>query len=274
MSRKRRLDNLATMRLGWELARREFQRNSAYRAATVSGLFTNTVFGFLRAAVLIAALRSARGGRIGGYGMGEALTYTWLTQSLLMVVAVWGWNDIALRIQTGDIATDFLRPYGLQSWWLARDGGRAAYQLIARGVFPLFTGWIFYSLIWPANALRWLAFSVSVVLAVVVSFGVRFIMNLLVFWTLDWRGVSSIHNVLMSVCSGMVLPVAFFPHGVSVTLRALPWYQALQAPIDVFLSRGDVGNVIGVQVLWVIATLAAGRGLLRLAHRKLVVQGG
>ncbi len=268
------LCNVGSMRFAWELARREFQRYATYRAATVAGLFTNTVFGFLRAAVLIAALRAAPSGRIGGYGTREALTYTWLTQSLLMVVAVWGWNDIALRVQTGDIATDLARPYGFLGWWLARDCGRAAYQMLARGIAPLVTGAVFYTLAFPSSAFRWVWFFFSIMLAVVVSFGLRFIVNLLVFWTLDWRGISMIHNVLMSVCSGMVVPVAFFPHAIASALRVLPWYQALQAPIDVFLGKGSTPTVLAVQALWAAATLLCARALLQIAQRRLVVQGG
>ncbi len=262
------------MRLFWELARREFRRYTTYRAATAAGLFTNTVFGFLRGAVMIAALRASSQGSIGGYNMSEAMSYTWLTQSMLMVVAVWGWNDIALRVLNGDIATDLARPVDFQMWWLARDFGRAWYQVLARGIVPVVTGLLVFDLALPASWWRWFGFSLSVVLAVAASFGLRFVMNLLVFWTMDWRGLSSTHNALMSVFSGMVLPVAFFPHWMAVSFRSLPWYQALQAPIDVFLGKGSLVQVLMIQFVWVFAMLAVGQALLVAAQRRLVVQGG
>ena len=40
------------------LARAGFRRWSSYRAATLAGVFTNTVFGFIRVAILLAALRA------------------------------------------------------------------------------------------------------------------------------------------------------------------------------------------------------------------------
>lgn len=43
------------MRLYTEVARRSFRRYAAYRGATVAGIFTNTVFGFIKAYVLIAS---------------------------------------------------------------------------------------------------------------------------------------------------------------------------------------------------------------------------
>ena len=262
------------MRLALELARCEFRRYSSYRAATVSGLFTNTVFGFLRAAVLLAALKATDGGVIGGYGRRDALTYTWLTQALLMTIAIWNWNDIAIRVQTGDIATDVVRPFDLQLWWLARDYGRAGYQVLARGIAMMIIGSVMFDLAIPTSAIRWLAFTVSVVLAVLVSYSMRFIVNLAVFWTLDWRGVSSAYNVCMSVFSGMAIPIAFFPSWIAHALRALPWYQALQAPIDVFLGKGSMPTVIALQLAWAAALLMIGRLVLTSATQRLVVQGG
>ena len=267
-------NTIRQMRLALELARAEFRRYSTYRAATVSGLFTNTVFGFLRAAVLIAALKATDGGVIGGYGRRDALTYTWLTQALLMTIVIWNWNDIAVRVQTGDIATDVVRPFDMQLWWMARDYGRAAYQVSARGVAMMLIGSVMFDLLIPTSAQRWLAFTVSVALAVMVSYAMRFIVNLCVFWTLDWRGVSSAHNLCMSIFSGMAVPVAFFPKWIAHALRALPWYQALQAPIDVFLAKGSMSNTILLQLLWAGALLILGRFVLAGATRRLVVQGG
>jgi ABC-type uncharacterized transport system permease subunit len=40
----------------WEVARRSYRRFSTYRVATAAGIFTNTVFAFLKAYVLIAVI--------------------------------------------------------------------------------------------------------------------------------------------------------------------------------------------------------------------------
>lgn len=265
---------ICEMRLALELARSEFRRYSSYRAATASGVFTNTVFGFLRAAVLIAALDASASGTIAGYDRRDALTYTWLTQALLMTIAIWNWNDIALRVQSGDIATDVVRPFDLQLWWLARDFGRAWYQILARGVIMMGIGSWAFDLMLPPSLLRWCGFALSVLLAVMVSFGLRFIVNLAVFWTFDWRGVSAVSNMLMSTLTGMSVPIAFFPEGISRVLKVLPWYQTIQAPIDAYLGKGSLAITLLEQTAWVVGTLVIGRIVLHAATRRLVVQGG
>ena len=77
----------------WQLVRAGWRRNATYRTATFAGAFTNIIFGFLRAAVLIATLDVA--GTIGDYDRADALTYTWMTQGLIMVIAIWRWNALA-----------------------------------------------------------------------------------------------------------------------------------------------------------------------------------
>ena len=131
------------------LARAGFRRWSSYRAATLAGVFTNTIFGFLRVAILLAAL-DAGGDRSAATPAADALTYTWLTQALIMMIAMWNWVDLATRIQTGDIVTDLQRPIDLQVA-VPRRGPRPRRlpSCIVRGLPPFVVGALFYDLRTP-----------------------------------------------------------------------------------------------------------------------------
>src|SRR5687767_4686714 len=106
-----------------------------------------------------------------------------------MTIYIWGWYEVARRVETGDIATDLQRPLVLQAYWFAQDLGRAAYHALFRGVPPFLVGALVFDIRVPDDAVAWLAFPLSVVLAVAVSFGFRFLFNLAAFWLLDYRGV-------------------------------------------------------------------------------------
>ena len=97
------------MRLEWELAVRGYRRFAAYPAATWAGIFTNTVFGFIQAYVLLSVYETR--GDIGGYDAAQTLTYVWLAQAMLSTVGIFGDAELAQRIQRGDVATD-LDPAG------------------------------------------------------------------------------------------------------------------------------------------------------------------
>ena len=58
------------MRLDWELAVRGYRRYAAYPAATWAGVFTNTVFGFIQAYILLALFETRDD--IGGYDATDA----------------------------------------------------------------------------------------------------------------------------------------------------------------------------------------------------------
>ncbi len=252
-----------------------FRSYATYRAATIAGLFTNIVFGFLRGAILLAAIRQA--GDIGGYSTTDALAYVWLTQGLIAVIAIWNWNELALRIESGDIATDLTRPIDPQRYWLARDFGRAAYALCIRGIGPVAVGFVLFDVTVPPDVWQWMSFVVSVALAVWISFGLRFIVNLAPIWLRDWRGALIVSNVLATLMSGFLMPIAWFPHWARVVMHALPWAGTTQAPIDVFLGKASGPSgiaTIGLQAAWGFALFVCGRFALIAGTRKLVVHGG
>ncbi|KRE92638.1 ABC transporter permease [Nocardioides sp. Soil774] len=260
------------------VATRAFRRYSTYRAATLAGIFTNSVFGVIYSFAYLALWRANP--TAGGYDAQDAVTYVWLGQALLMTIALWGGgatDDLAERIRTGDIAIDLYRPVGILGWYLAADLGRAAYQLLTRGVGPVLVGVLAFDIALPGSATDAAAFAVSLVLAVVVSFGIRFLVASTAFWLLDQSGVKVMTGAFAIFFSGLLLPLVLFPGWLGTLARALPWASYVQVPADIWLGKHagtDLALALGFQVLWAVVLLAACQGVLRLATRKVVVQGG
>ncbi|MEV8533470.1 ABC-2 family transporter protein [Streptomyces sp. NPDC051211] len=267
------------MRLYLTVAAGGFRRFATYGTATAAGVFTNTVFGFIVAYTYVA-LWSERPD-LGGYDQAEALTFVWMSQSLLAAGALIGGGfqeELQERIRTGDIAVDLYRPADLQMWWLAADLGRAGFQLLGRGVVPLVAGAVAFRLALPAEPGRWLLFLVSVFLGLVVSFALRYLLGLAAFWLLDGQGINMMATVVSIFFSGMLLPLTVFPGGFGELVRALPWAAMLQVPMDVLLGKhagaGAAVPALGFQLGWALVLLGAGRLLQSAATRKVVVQGG
>lgn len=263
------------LRLYLSVAVSSFRRYATYRVATAAGVFTNTVFGFVLAYTFIA-LWSERP-HLGGYDASQALTYVWTGQALLAGVALLGGGaqeDLQERIRTGDVAVDLYRPVDLQSWWLAADLGRAAFHLVGRGVVPMAVGAVFFDLSLPASPRVWALFTVSVVLAVVVSFAFHYLLALSTFWLLDGQGIAQFGSLLTIFLSGMLLPLNVFPGAFGEAVRTLPWAAMLQVPADVLLGEAGPGGALAFQAGWAVVLLAAGRLLQSAATRRVVVQGG
>ncbi|MBB5806071.1 ABC-2 type transport system permease protein [Saccharothrix ecbatanensis] len=258
------------MRAYARLALAGFRRYSTYRQAMVAGMATNVAFGLLRMAVLVAAVSQ---GSIAGYDVAATATYVWLGQGLMAVVVLWGDKQLADRIRSGDVVVDLYRPWHLQSALLAEDVGRAGYALLVRLAPPIAFGALFFPFRWPELATLPL-FAVSVVLAVAVSFGMRFLLNATTFWLLDNRGVQALYTGFAWLLSGLAVPLAFFPSWALPFLWSTPFAAMLQAPIDVFLERGSPWPLLAGQAFWAVVVLGAGHLVLQRAVRKVVVQGG
>ncbi|MFF0788097.1 ABC transporter permease [Streptomyces spiralis] len=252
-----------------------FRRYATYRAATAAGVFTNTVFGLILVYTYLA-LWDVRP-HLGGYDRAQAVTYVWLGQAFLSTLAIGGGgveDEVMERIRTGDIAIDLYRPADLQLWWLAADLGRAMFQLVGRGIVPFVFGALFFPVALPTGPLTWVAFLGAVLMAMLVSFGIRFLVALSAFWLMDGTGVVQMAWLAGYFCSGMLLPLNVFPGALGEVVRALPWSSLLQAPADVLLGHAEPLSTYAFQGAWAVALLAAGRLLQSAATRRVVVQGG
>jgi ABC-2 type transport system permease protein len=261
----------------WAITVRSFRRFSTYRIATASGIFTNTVFGFIFCGVYLT-LWGARPG-LGGYDVADALTFVWLQQGLLMPIGIFGattTTELGERVRSGAIAVDLYRPTELMTWWLSMDAGRALFQLAARGGVPLLIGSLVFDLTFPSSAAQWAAVAVALPFGILVSFGIRYLVALSGFWITDSRGMETLAMVLSLFFSGTILPLVVFPGWIGEVARATPWAATLQVPIDVWLGRnpGGIGSALAFQLLWIAVLVSAGRLATALAMRKVVIQGG
>jgi ABC-2 type transport system permease protein len=263
------------MRLYLEVARRALQRQFAYRTENLAGLITNVFFGYLRAAVFLAVYQTTT--TIGGYDANAAVTYSWVTQALIMVTSMWGWWEVEETIRTGDVVSDLAKPFSYVGFWLARDLGRAAYYVVFRAAPVLLAGQVLYGLRWPSSVGAWLAFALGMWLAVVVSFGWRFLLNISAFWTTDARGLGYIALAASMFLGGFVVPIRYFPDWSQPFVLALPFASFTQTPADLFVERivgFDILRPLLLQLMWAIVLVTTAQAVTLLATRRVVIQGG
>jgi ABC-2 type transport system permease protein len=271
-------DGSGKVRVFGVLARAGFRRYSTYRQATLAAAFTNSVFGFLRCSVLLAVAAASVDGSPGGYTPQQLATYTWVTQALIGIVLLWGFTDLSDRIRSGDVVTDLLRPVHPVVTYLATDLGRAAHACLIRFGVPIVVGAVFFDLHLPQRALSYPLFGLSVLLAVLISFSCRYLLNSVAYWILDVRGLLLMWTFATSCCAGLAFPLHFLPSWAVWPLwLATPFPSMLQAPVDVIVERGTGLQLAGVvlgQAAWAALLLAACVLVQRRAERRLVIQGG
>lgn len=150
--------------------------------------------------------------------------------------------------------------------------------MLTRFVPPVLTGPLFFDLYLPRRWFTVPLFALAVLLAVVVCFGCRYLVNASAYWLHDVRGPIMLWTLGSGVLGGLYFPLRFLPHWASASLWvATPFPSLLQSPLDVLVERDpwpqQVGLVAG-QALWAILLLAACWSVQRRAERRLVAQGG
>jgi ABC-2 type transport system permease protein len=263
------------LRLFWEITQRSYQRYLTYRAATVAGLVTNFFFGILRASILVALYGTQT--QVEGISVNGVITYAALTQAVIGYLSLFNWYDLMITVYTGEVGSDLLKPMSYLGYWMARDLGRAAVQLVFRG-FTVMAGYaLLFDLTWPQGTGQWLALGVTLIFSWLLSFLWRFLINLASFWTPNARGVLRLFFVLSWFFSGFLMPLRFFPDWVIKLSYLTPFPEMLNTVVEVYLGvlKGpELLKALAFQLMWVLVLFLGAQFVLRAGVRRLVILGG
>jgi ABC-2 type transport system permease protein len=96
-------------------------------------------------------------------------------------------------------------------------------------------------------------------------------------WTLSGEGINRIMLSIVTIFTGMVIPLPLFPDWLQPVLHWQPLRGVVDVPYRIY--SGDILPVVAVgeivqQACWVVLLIWCGRWLLSVSIRRLVVQGG
>jgi len=263
------------MRLFWELTRLSIQRHITYRAATFAGLMTNFFFGLLRIAVMVGLYGTRP--EVAGMTLQDAITFTGLAQASIAFLALFSWFDIMQSVYSGQIGSDLLKPINYFRFWMAQDLGRAVVNLALRASVIMLFYAIFFDLSAPSTLGQWLSLAAALMLAWMISFSYRFLINLAAFWSPDAIGIGRFFFALSWFFSGFLMPLRFFPDWFVRLCYLTPFPHTVNTIIEVYLgllTREELIQALSAQVIWVVILFAAGQIVLQAGVRRLVIQGG
>jgi ABC-2 type transport system permease protein len=263
------------MRLFLHLMRLSFQQQLAYRTAVLAGLVTNFFFALLKAAVLTALYHGQE--EVNGLTLQQSITYIVLAQGLIAFLMIFGSWEVMDTVYNGAIGADLLRPVRLFVYWMARDAGRSIVNFVGRGLVLMAGFALFYPLLLPAGWQSGLMLIPTLLLAWMVSFAWRFLINLAAFWTPDARGFGRIAFTASQLLSGFIMPMRLYPDWFIHLCRLTPFPAMVDTTAQVYLGlvRGpELLQALLVQAAWAVILALLAQIVLAAGVRKLVIQGG
>jgi len=254
-----------------------------YRAAAFAGFGTQLFWGLIKVMVLVAFFESATS--TPPMTVGQVLVYVWLGQALLGLLP---WNvdaEIAGHIRSGGVAYELLRPLDLYGFWFARTlAFRAAPTLLRMGPMIVFAyfglpliGLGEWALPLPASGASAGVFLMSVLVTLLLSTAVTMVLHISLRWTLSGEGFNRLLLGVVPVFSGLVIPLPLFPDWLQPLLYWQPFRGLADVPFRIYsghIAAADAMLELVMQVAWAALVIAFGVVLLRVASRRLVVQGG
>jgi ABC-2 type transport system permease protein len=253
-----------------------------YRAAAAAGFATQAWFGVISVMVLAAFYHGAVRQPL---SLGQAISYVWLGQGLLVLLP---WNadpEISDMVVSGAVAYERLRPLDTYFYWYARAFAWTLARLLPRAV-PMFllaglilppTGLGSWGLTPPASLAAGLLFAVSISLTVLLSAAMTLVINMVVVAAMTARGANLLAAAIVNLLSGLIVPLPLFPAWMSGFLFVQPFAGLSDIPFRIYVGQlcGTAAVAgIALQAFWVLALILLGRRGLGRAMDRLQVQGG
>jgi ABC-2 type transport system permease protein len=254
-----------------------FQTRLAYRGQVWAAVFGQLVEVFAKVAIWMS-IYAGIGGATGGVTLPEMITYAILGGA---VISAWPWTVLVRRIsdqiKTGDVAVFLLKPLRYPAMQLANEIGVVAFQVLAVIVPVVAITGLTYGLVPPASFFHGLAYPAFLLLGFGILFLLALIAGLLAFWLLTAFSMEWLLQALLSLLSGVLVPLWFFPPAVAAMIVHLPFAYVAFHPMAVYLGKLDpaaTGATFAIGVGWALALAAFAAWLWHRAARRIVVQGG
>jgi ABC-2 type transport system permease protein len=263
-------------RMYLEFTRKSFQKSAIYRFDAWTRLLSNLMFLFMWGFIWYGLYGGEE--TAGGKSFDTMLSYVFISQMLqgLHAAGTSLW-EIQERVRNGDIVMELMRPFDYPLRVLFSDLGSVAFHFIT-AIAPLYIVlFLCFHPVLPSSLSTWIIFILSAILGYLIRYSIELTFGLFTFWLVETGGVEDIFYFSVSLFSGAVVPLWFFPPAFEHIARYLPFQGIFFVPNAIFVGQlrgAEIFHAIMLQAFWLVVTYAIMRFVWKKASLKVVVQGG
>jgi ABC-2 type transport system permease protein len=214
---------------------------------------------------------------INGLTFDQALLYVALGSTIFILLKTYTDWGMAGEIRDGTISVYLTKPVDYQLYNLFTTIGFASTSVVTV-TLPTILMLVFIFRIHFALGAGYLFFPLSLMLAFIINFNMDYAVGLSAFYTESIWGISITKEIIVSVLSGALLPLQFFPAAIQQVLMVLPFQAMFFTPLMMVTKPDQEAAVflrmLAVQAVWAAVTYAASRMLYNQAIKVLRVAGG
>ena len=214
---------------------------------------------------------------IRGMTFNETFLYVGLGSSVFVLLKTYTDWFIHGDIREGTIANYLIKPVEVGVYYLFSSLGLFLFNLLIITLPTLLLlAFVFKVQFTVGPGL--IIFPISILLAYLITFNIDYFVGLFGFYTESVWGLSTTKEIIITVFSGALIPLQFFPDPIQKVLFWLPFQAIFHTPITM-ITRPNQGwdvlmPMLGVQIFWVIAIFVAARLFYTQAVKVLRISGG
>lgn len=267
------------MRAYTSVWRIRFLNGLQYRTAAYAGIATQLFFGFIFIMIYIAFYNQTT--QQPDLSLQQVVSYVWLQQICLSLIMLWIRDpEIFELITSGNIAYELCRPSSIYPFWYSKLLAQRVANMTLRCLPVLIITVLLpqpYRLMIPSHPITFLAFIITLALALLLVVAISMLIYISVFWTMSPTGSVLLFAVLGEFLAGLVIPLPLMPHWMQMITYIFPFRWTVDFPFRVYS-----GNIIGHELLigimfqigWLALIILLGHSLMKKALRAVVIQGG
>jgi ABC-2 type transport system permease protein len=214
---------------------------------------------------------------IHGLTFNETFIYIALGSTVFVLLKTYADWMISHEIEDGTIAIYLTKPVDYEFYALSISLGSVLTNLAAITIPTLLLLTLVFKVTFTLGP-GLLLFPLSLLLAFLISYFFDYVTGLFAFYTESIWGISTTKEILISVLSGALIPLQFFPDAIQKILLVLPFQAIYYTPL-MLITRpnqdwGTLLSMLGVQIAWVVILFVFTRLFYNQAIKVLRVAGG
>lgn len=212
-----------------------------------------------------------------GLSKPQMITYAVLSVFLSAIFQCNVQDTIRSGIRQGNIAVDLLRPYNIIFAFFAQDMGDVLVSIFNKALPLLILGMIFFGVNAPFSLPAFVLFLISAIFGLLILWLISALIGMFSFWTMELGNMGVVKDTMVSILSGSLIPLWFFPDNVQRILTFLPFQYTYQTPMGLYIGKISLVNglwEIGIQLVWIIILAVFTAIVWKKAKNNILIQGG
>ena len=207
----------------------------------------------------------------------QMITWTILAAGLSVIFTTQVQNNIRKGVVKGDIAVELIRPCNLMGMYFAQDAGSMVVNILMRFIPTVLLGGITFGIMLPVSGANFILCMISIVAGYVIMWLLFAITGAFAFWAMELGNLTWAVSTLISILSGNLVPLYFFPEPMQRVLAWLPFQYTYQTPLALYVGKitwAEGIEQIFIQLLWIVLLFGVLSFLWSKIRKNILVQGG